>query len=129
MSNGKARIILLIVGMIKNTLLHKMSYFPELYIHSKNKIKLELDLPNYATKSDLRSTTGVDTTGVGTMGVDTMGVGTMGVGTSKFAKKTNIASLKSDIDESDDFNSLKSNLDKLDIDKLQPGPVDFRKIK
>ena len=124
MSNGKARIILLIVGMIKNTLLHKMSYFPELYIHSKNKIKLELDLPNYATKSDLRSTTGVDTTGVGTMGV-----GTMGVGTSKFAKKTNFASLKSDIDESDDFNSLKSDLDKLDIDKLQPGPVDFRKIK
>ena len=31
-----------------------MSYFPELYDHSKNKIKVELDLFNYATKSDLK---------------------------------------------------------------------------
>ena len=30
-----------------------MSYFPKPYTHSKNKIKLELDLPNYATKYDL----------------------------------------------------------------------------
>ena len=31
-----------------------MSYFP-LYSHSKNKIEIELDLSNYATKSDLKN--------------------------------------------------------------------------
>ena len=30
-----------------------MSYFPP-YGHSKNKIEVELDLSNYATKSDLK---------------------------------------------------------------------------
>ena len=30
-----------------------MSYFPP-YSHSKNKIKVELDLPNYVTKSYLK---------------------------------------------------------------------------
>ena len=38
-----------------------MSYFPELYIQSKSKIKFELDLSNYATKSDLKGATGIDT--------------------------------------------------------------------
>ena len=37
-----------------------MSYFPP-YSHSKNKTKLELDFPNYATKSDLKNATGVTT--------------------------------------------------------------------
>ena len=32
-----------------------MIYFPEPHIYSKNKIEVELDLPNYAGKSDLRS--------------------------------------------------------------------------
>ena len=32
-----------------------MSSFPEPYTHSKNKIKVELDLSNYATKFDLKS--------------------------------------------------------------------------
>ena len=45
------------------------------------KKKVELDLPNYATKSDLKITTGVDT--------------------SNFAKKADLASLKSDIDKLD----------------------------
>ena len=31
-----------------------MSYFPDPYTHSKSKMKVELDLPNYATKSDLK---------------------------------------------------------------------------
>ena len=62
-----------------------MSYFPP-YSHSKNKTKLELDFPNYATKSDLKNATGVTTL--------------------QFAKKADLASLKSDFDE-------------LDIDKLK----------
>ena len=31
-----------------------MSYFPKPHSCSKNKIKFELDLSNYATKSDLK---------------------------------------------------------------------------
>ena len=38
-----------------------MSYFPERYTHSKNKIEAKSDLSNYATKSELRNVTGVDT--------------------------------------------------------------------
>ena len=48
-------------------------------------VKIELDLSNYATKTDLNNTAGVDT--------------------SSFAKKKT------------DLASLKSNVDKLDIDK------------
>ena len=58
-------------------------YFPEPK-YSGGKVKVELDLSNYATKSDLKNATGVDT--------------------SKFAKKVDLANLKSDAD-------------KLDIDK------------
>ena len=60
MSNGKVMITNLIVGLIKQTLLYKVSYFPE-PAHSKNEIKFELDLSNYPTKTDLKSTTGVGT--------------------------------------------------------------------
>ena len=73
-----------------------MSCFPELYTCSKNKIKVELDLPNYATKSDVKNTMGLDT--------------------SKFAKKANLASLKSEID-------------KLDVDQLGTTPVNLTSNK
>ena len=46
MPNGKVMIKLLIVGMIKKILLYKMSYFPEPYNHSTQKIKVKLDLFN-----------------------------------------------------------------------------------
>ena len=42
-------------------------------------MKVELDLSNYPTKADLKNATGVDT--------------------SKFAKKSDIAHLKSDVDK------------------------------
>ena len=38
-----------------------MSYFPESYSHSKNKIKVELGLYNYATISDLKEATCINT--------------------------------------------------------------------
>ena len=38
MLNGKATIIPLTIGLIKNILLHKVSCFPEPYTFSKNKI-------------------------------------------------------------------------------------------
>ena len=60
-------------------------YFPEPK-SLEDRVKVELDLSNYAIKAELKNATGVDT--------------------SKFAKK---------IDSAD----LKSNFDKLDIDKLK----------
>ena len=61
MLNGKDMIILITIGLIKKISYVKMSYFPELHTHSKNKVEVELDLSNYATKSDLKNATGVDT--------------------------------------------------------------------
>ena len=79
MLNGKALIILLIVGLINTKQLYKVSFLPELHTHSKNKIEIELDLSNYATKSDLKIATDVNT--------------------SDFAKKTDLVSLKTDCDQ------------------------------
>ena len=55
-------IIHLTVGLIKKMLLYKnkTSYFLE-PAYSLNEMKVELDLSNYATKSDLKSATSVDT--------------------------------------------------------------------
>ena len=50
-----------------------MSYFPEPYSNSKNKIKFELDLSNYTEKSNLKEVTGIDL--------------------SKFTKNTGLANL------------------------------------
>ena len=50
----KAYMICLTAGLIKKTFFYKMSYFPEPYTRGKNKIKVKLNLFNYATKSDGR---------------------------------------------------------------------------
>ena len=71
--------------------------------------KVELNLPNYATKADLKNEAGVDL--------------------SDFAKKTDLTSLKPGVDKLDidklksvasGLNSLKNKVDKLDVDKLGP---------
>ena len=59
---------------------YKMSYYPP-YKSSSNNIKVELDLTNYATKTDLNNITHVDTT--------------------SFASKTNLAALKNEVDKID----------------------------
>ena len=59
MSNGMGMIFQLEVGLIIKISLIKMSCFAP-YSHSKNKIEVELDLSNYATKSGLISATRVD---------------------------------------------------------------------
>ena len=46
MSNGKAMIVFLTVGLMKKALFYKISYFPEPHTHSKNKIEVELELSN-----------------------------------------------------------------------------------
>ena len=53
-------IIRLTVGLIKNTVISNW-FFPEPYICSKTRIKVEVDLSNYATKSNLKQETGADT--------------------------------------------------------------------
>ena len=73
---------------------YKMSYYPP-YKSSSNNIKVELDLTNYATKTDLKNITHVDA--------------------SSFASKTNLAALKTEVD-------------KIDIDKLKTAPVDLAKL-
>ena len=37
----------------------KISYVPGQYIHNKSKIKVELDVSNYVTESDLKKVTGI----------------------------------------------------------------------
>ena len=55
-------------------------YYPR-YKSSSNNIKVELDLTNYATKTDLKNITHTDA--------------------STFASKTNLAALKSEVDKID----------------------------
>ena len=71
-------------------------YFPKPFnSHFGDSIKVKLDLSNYATKADFKNICHADT--------------------SSFALKTNLASLKPEVD-------------KLDIDKLVPIPVDLSKL-
>ena len=69
-------------------------YFPP-YKSSGGDIKVELDLSNYVTKTDLKNVTHVDV--------------------SSFASKTNLASLKTEVN-------------KIDADKLKTVPVDLAKL-
>ena len=71
-----------------------MSYYPP-YRSSSNNIKVKLDLTNYATKDDVKNITRVDV--------------------SSYATKTNLASLKTEVD-------------KTDTDKLKTVPVDLAKL-
>ena len=47
-------IIRLIARLMKKISLYKMSYYPGPSSHRRNKIKVELDLSNYATMSDVK---------------------------------------------------------------------------
>ena len=70
-------------------------YFPTPYEPFCGDINVKVDLSNYATKADMKNISHVDT--------------------SSYALKTNLASLKTEVD-------------KLDIDKLAPVLVDLSKL-
>ena len=70
------------------------TYYPP-YKSSSSNVKVELDLTNYATKTDLKNITHADV--------------------SSFASKTNLAALKTEVD-------------KIDADKLKTVPVDLAKL-
>ena len=93
-SNGKAMIIRLIVGLIRQMLLHKINqYFPQT-IWTFWSI-FQLDLSNYATKADLEGASEVDS--------------------SNLSAKSDLASLKAQVDE-------------INVDKLNTVPVDLSKL-
>ena len=70
-------------------------YFPKPFRSFGGNINVKVNLSNYATTTDLKNVTHVDT--------------------SNFALKTNLASLKTEVD-------------KLDNDKLAPVPADLSKL-
>ena len=70
------------------------TYYPP-YKSSSNNVKVELDLTNYATKTDLKNNTHVDV--------------------SSCASKTNLAALKTEVD-------------KINVDKLETIPTDLAKL-
>ena len=70
-------------------------YFSKPYETFGEDINVKVDLSNYATKADIKNISHVDT--------------------SSFGLKTNLASLKTEVD-------------KLDIDKLVPALVDLSKL-
>ena len=72
-----------------------MSQYYPAYRSSSNNIKVELDLANYVTKTDLKNITHVDV--------------------SSFTSKTNLAALKTEVD-------------KIDADKLKTAPTDLAKL-
>ena len=70
-------------------------YFPKPYEPVDGEVNVKVDLSNYATKTDIKNISHVDTL--------------------NFALKSNLASLKTEVDKSD-------------IDKLVPVPVDLSEL-
>ena len=92
-------------------------YFPKPYEPFGGDINVKVDLSNYATKKHIDNIPHVDT--------------------SKFALKTNLGDLKTEVDKLDidklgslpnNLSKLKTKVDKLDIDKLAPVPTDLSKL-
>ena len=83
----------------------------------RGRLKFELDLPKYATKSDLKKCNNRWCIG--------------------FSKNNDSSNLKSHVDKLDidklknvsiNLGNLKSKVDKLDVDKLLPVPLDLHKL-
>ena len=70
-------------------------YFPKPYEPFRGDINVKVDLSNYAAKTDLKNVSHVDV--------------------SNFALKSNLASLKTEVD-------------KIDVDNLKTVPVDLAKL-
>ena len=92
-------------------------YFPKPYEPLGRDINVKVDLSNYATKADIKNISHIDT--------------------SHFALKSNLASLKTEVDKlhiyklkslTNKLSKLKGKVDKLDIDELAPACVDLRKL-
>ena len=93
-----------------------MSYYPEPGSHIRSKIKVVLDLSNYATKKESEHVTGFDA--------------------SDLAAKNDFIPLKAEVNKPDinnlvnvrtSFNNLKTKVDDLDVSKLKIVHVDLKK--
>ena len=56
MLNGKGIVVILIAGLIKKDVIQMSEYFPKLKALGAN-VKVELDLSNYGTDTNLENTT------------------------------------------------------------------------
>ena len=92
-----------------------MDYYPEPDCHIRDKIKVVLDLPNYATKKELQHATEIYTSGL--------------------AAKKDFIALKDEVDKlhinkltnvPTSLNNLKTKVDGLDVGTLKTVPVDLK---
>ena len=93
--NGKNMVIHSIIKLIKETYYKESQYFPKPFRKFRGNISVNINLSNYATKSDIKNISHFDT--------------------SSFELKTNLVSLKADVD-------------KLDFDQFVSVPVDLSKL-
>ena len=93
-----------------------MSYYPKPKSHIREKVKVVLDLSNYATKKELEHATDIDT--------------------SELAAKKDFNALKAEVDKLDinklasvstSLNNLKTKAYDLDVGKIKTAPVDLKK--
>ena len=90
-----------------------MSYYPETDSHIRDKVKVVLDLPNYATKKELDDDT------------------------FDLAAKKDFIALKNEVDKLDinepvnvrtSLNNFKTKVDYLDVGKSKTVPVNFKRL-
>ena len=91
-----------------------MSYYPKPDSNIRDKVKVVLDLSNYATKKELEHATGIDT--------------------SDLAAKKAFIALKAEVGKLDinklanvptNLNNLKTKVDDLDVGKLKTVPINL----
>ena len=94
-----------------------MSYYPEPDRHIRDKVKVVLDLSNYAIKKELDYAARIDT--------------------SDLAAKKGFIALKAEVDKLDinklinvstSLNNFKTKVDDLDVGKLEIIPIDLKKL-
>ena len=94
-----------------------MSYYLERDNHIRDKVKVVLGLPDYATKKELDHATGIDT--------------------PDLASKKDFISLKAEVEKLDinnlvnvltNLNNLKTKVDGFDVCKFKTVPVDLKKL-
>ena len=95
-----------------------MSYCADPDTHIRDEVKVVLDLPNYATKKELKDAAGVDTSSLGT-------------------ERRSFITLKAEVDKLDinklanvssSLSNLKTKVENLDLNKLKTVWVDFKKL-
>ena len=85
-----------------------MGYYPEPDSHIRDKVKVILDLTNYATKEELDHATRVDT--------------------SALSAKKDFMALKVEVNVPNSLNNLRIKVSDLDVGKLKTVPIGLKKL-